>query len=392
MYVVWDINLKLEQSDGYAIRYGIIYSLIIAFILLAPLVIYTMLIVNINESKNELALKNRASEIIQKMENFQPSERQVYFDFPRYNEIHAGLYDEHFLPIFTLLDKLPAITMQGYYEHKDQRYYVQRLPEKRYFGASYLILENENANYEIYKTALMIGLLILLMLFLISYFIFKQFALPFEKVNQQLDSFMKDSMHEINTPLSIINVNIDLFARKHGDNKYLTRIKAASKTLSNIYNDMDYLIKEDSVEYPKEELDMSQFLNDRVDYFKVVAHQRNIWIEEEIAEGVKVEFNKTKLQRIIDNTLSNAIKYSYENSTIRVKLDYHDSPIMIVEDFGVGIKNPEKIFERYYRENLDKGGFGIGLNIVKKIIDEEGVSLDISSKPKHGSSFSYTFL
>jgi signal transduction histidine kinase len=64
---------------------------------------------------------------------------------------------------------------------------------------------------------------------------------------------------------------------------------------------------------------------------------------------------------------------------------------MIFKDEGVGIEEPEKIFERYYRENQEKGGFGIGLNIVKNIIDEAGITLDITSQPKKGSTFTYTF-
>ena len=384
--------MTLENRDGYALKYGIIYAVIIAAILIVPLFVYTQLVVNINEAKNELSLKSRAYEIVAKMDSYKPSDGKSYFDFPRYNEIQSGLYDVNFLPIFSLIEDLPTIMIKGYYEYENRRFFVQPLPQKKYFGAEYLIVESESKNYEIYQTALLVGLLILVMLFLISYFIFKQFALPFEKVNQQLDNFMKDSMHEINTPLSIINVNIDLFARKNGENKYLTRMKAASKTLSNIYNDMDYLIKQESVDYPKESLDMSRFLRERIDYFKVVASQREIWINEDIQEDITLYFNKTKLQRIIDNTLSNAIKYSYENAQIDVRLTYHDNAIELsVRDYGVGIEKPEKIFERYYREDLDKGGFGIGLNIVKKITDENGIELQISSKLKEGSTFTYKF-
>ena len=392
MFVAWGIRLTLEQNNGYAIKYGVIYAVIIAGILVAPLFVYIQLVTSINESKNELFLKNRAYEIIAKMDKYKPSDETSAFDFPRYNESRAGLYDENFHALFSLIDDLPIIMIEGYYEHEDRRFYVQTLPKKRYFSADYLIVESQSKNYQIYQTGLLIGLLILFILFLISYFIFKQFALPFEKVNTQLDNFMKDSMHEINTPLSIINVNIDLFTMKNGESKYLNRIKAASKTLSNIYNDMDYLIKQDSIEYPKESLDFSLFLVDRIDYFQVVASLRDIKIKANIEKDIVIFFNKTKLQRVIDNTLSNAIKYSYENASIEVVLTYHDSEIELsIRDYGVGISKPNKIFERYYREDLDKGGFGIGLNIVKKIIDENDVTLSIVSNPKKGSTFTYIF-
>ena len=57
----------------------------------------------------------------------------------------------------------------------------------------------------------------------------------------------------------------------------------------------------------------------------------------------------------------------------------------------MGIENVDKIFSRYYREDETKGGFGIGLNIVKEIIDEEGITLKIDSKLGEGTTFAYTF-
>jgi signal transduction histidine kinase len=64
---------------------------------------------------------------------------------------------------------------------------------------------------------------------------------------------------------------------------------------------------------------------------------------------------------------------------------------MIFKDYGVGIKKVEHIFERYYRENQEKGGFGIGLNIVKSIIDKAGIDLQIDSQEGEGSVFTYHF-
>jgi signal transduction histidine kinase len=98
------------------------------------------------------------------------------------------------------------------------------------------------------------------------------------------------------------------------------------------------------------------------------------------------------LQRIIDNNISNAIKYSHEEGTIEVILEkLEDHCTLRFRDNGVGIEDVNRIFERYYRENRDKGGFGIGLNIVKSIIDKAGIDLQIDSIYGEGSTFSYTF-
>ena len=226
-----------------------------------------------------------------------------------------------------------------------------------------------------------------------SYLLLKNFSEPLENLNRQLDNFIKDSMHEINTPLSIINLNADLFALKYGENKYLWRIKSASKTLATIYNDMDYLVKQGRVEYPLEVINMSDFIQSRVEYFQEIAHLKNIGLRTEINPEIYHTYAKTKLQRIVDNTLSNAIKYSHDNDSIEIVLHADASKITFeVRDKGVGIEDISKIFSRYYRENQAKGGFGIGLNIVKEIIDEDGITLDVRSVVGEGTVFCYGFL
>ncbi len=372
-------------------KYSIIYGFIITIILIAPLFVYVQIMIHINEAKIDLQLKKKAYEIVYKIDKYKPLEDK-YFHFPRFNSFSAGLYSENFKPIFTLIDDIPIAMNSGYYSHDDKRFYVVYFSHKKYFGATYLVVKKDINNYEIYQTALFIVLLILIMLFILSYFIFKNFALPFEKINQKLDNFIKDSMHEINTPLSIININIDMFTLKHGKNRYLSRIKAASKTLATIYNDMDYLIKQDRMNFEKESIDMGSFISERVDYFRDIATLKDIEIKTDIEDDITLYFNKTKLQRIVDNTLSNAVKYSYEKNHIDVFLKYKGKSIVFfVQDYGIGIEKADKVFERYYRENLNKGGFGIGLNIVKQIIDENGIELKIVSESQKGSKFIYIF-
>ena len=211
-------------------------------------------------------------------------------------------------------------------------------------------------------------------------------------MNTQLDNFIKDSMHEINTPLSIINLNADLFANKFGDNKYLQRIKSASKTLATIYDDMDYLIKQGRVEHKVQAIEMGEFIQNRVDYFQEIANMKNITITTELSSPLFYDFSKTKLQRIVDNTISNAIKYSSDKSDIKIQFYTQEKDLIFkVIDNGVGIANVDKIFSRYYRENEAKGGFGIGLNIVKNIIDEEEIKLEVKSTVGEGTTFRYCF-
>jgi len=344
----------------------------------------------IHSIQNELLLKNKSLLIIQAMQSY--DQHDDYFEYPRFKTFESGLYDESFKPIFSLINNKIEYFKDGYYVNDNHAYLIIKLPKGRYFGARYLIIHNKLSFSVVYEKVLMILFSIVVSVFLLSLFFLQNFAKPFQKMNKQLDNFIKDSMHEINTPLSIINVNIDLYNRKNEENKYMQRMKAAAKVLSNIYNDMDYLIKYENLNYEKEDIVIDKFLKERIDYFSEVATMKNIIIYSNLQDCASVYMNDKQLQRVIDNTISNAIKYSYENSYIDIRLYMEDERChMSFQDYGIGIKKTRNIFSRYYRENSDKGGFGIGLNIVKSIIETQNIELQIDSTPEVGSLFLYIF-
>jgi signal transduction histidine kinase len=206
------------------------------------------------------------------------------------------------------------------------------------------------------------------------------------------DKFIKNAIHEINTPLSIIITNIDLFKLKYPENKYLVKIEAGAKIIHNIYNDLSYLVKKDRIEYPDIDINLSDFLNARIDFFEEIAHGNGLKFECNIEDNLFIKFNETQLQRICDNTLSNAIKYSYEENSIIIALyKQNNSIIMSIQNIGDTIQNPQSLFERFYRENNSRGGFGLGLNIIHEICEEKNVSVDIKSE-NNITQFVYKFV
>ena len=108
-------------------------------------------------------------------------------------------------------------------------------------------------------------------------------------------------------------------------------------------------------------------------------------------DEVILNFNEIKLQRIVDNNLTNAIKYTLPNETIYVilKVSKNDCDF-IIESRSAQILDPQKIFEEYYREEVSKEGFGLGLNLVKRICSEENVGIKLESG-ENWASFTYTF-
>lgn len=380
------------NDSRYALFNAALYTALIAVILLVPLYIYTVYMKRIHEIQNELMLKQHAARIVSAMDAYD-DRRGPYFEYPRFKRLSSGLYDLHFKPVFTLIAFPIKRFSPGYHIDREQNaYLILPLPSGRYFESDYLVIGNRLQYAPVYERVAMILLSIVVVVFLLSLLFLNRFAKPFQRINRKLDNFIKDTVHEINTPLSIININIDLFNRKYPQNKYLQRIKAASKTLSNIYHDMEYLIKYKQIVLEPAQIDLSAYLQERVRYFNEVATMKGISIGTAIENDLVLMFNQTQLQRIIDNTLSNAIKYSNENSMIEVTLKRISGQcLLIIRDYGIGIEDTRKIFERYYREETGKGGFGIGLNIVQSIMEETGVTLQVDSTPHKGSTFIYTF-
>ncbi len=204
--------------------------------------------------------------------------------------------------------------------------------------------------------------------------------------------FLRHAVHETNTPLSVIMGNIELYEMELGKNKYLSNIEVAMKNIFAIYDDLSFLVKKDQVEYRKQKIELVDYIRSRIDFFTQVALKVNSKILFKTTKTEKpIYFNETKLQRIVDNNLTNAIRYTLENEDIFITLLEEDNIYsFLVSSHSSVIQEPEKIFEEYYREQKDYDGFGLGLNLVKKICDEEDVKIELESNEKF-TTFTYTF-
>ncbi len=208
---------------------------------------------------------------------------------------------------------------------------------------------------------------------------------------QHQDKFVKNAIHEINTPLSIILMNIELYNLKYEKNSYLTKIEAGVKVLENIYGDLGYIVKKDRLIYRKEMIDFSSYLGERVEYFDDVAKGNDLKIDAQIESGIFVYFSSTQLQRLCDNNLSNAIKYSYPHEIVEVKLFIENNSVVFeISSVGEEIQDCDRLFDRFYREDEARGGFGLGLNIVKEICDINYITISVLSKDGV-NTFRYVF-
>ena len=218
------------------------------------------------------------------------------------------------------------------------------------------------------------NIIAIIFVLIIAYFLAKLFIKPMKKEIKNLENFLRDVTHEIQTPIAIINSNIEILEMKNIEFKEFKRIKNAAFRLSKILDDLKHLrFREKKLE----KLNVKEILKKRINFFITQIENKNLKLNLQI-EDVNLKIDKEDLIKIIDNLLSNAIKYSPKNSTIEVILN---DKFLEVGNEGE-IKNISKITQKFYRENKSEGGFGLGLYIVKNICDYYNFKLQISSKNK----------
>ncbi|MCX2682495.1 HAMP domain-containing sensor histidine kinase [Campylobacter sp. MIT 21-1685] len=211
---------------------------------------------------------------------------------------------------------------------------------------------------------------------------------PLEDKISTLNRFIKDSTHEVNTPLSVILMSIEQLERQntlHKDVKF-ARIKLAAKTLQQVYSDLVFSNFPNTLSSEKETFDFNQLLKERLEYFNLFFLQKKLHLHLQFGEKVSITMSKVELSKLLDNLLSNAIKYNKKGGKIYIETGYN---FFSISDEGCGIskRNIQHIFERYTRFNTDQGGFGIGLSLVKQICDKNNLELSCSSRQNQGSTF-----
>ena len=205
---------------------------------------------------------------------------------------------------------------------------------------------------------------------------------------EEINTLLRESFHELYTPLSLIQSSLSLLELEAGENEYTQTIKAAVHSLHSIYEDMYYAIKKEVLSYPPEWIDIEIFLNKRVEIFQ--EHMRYKKISYTIQSSIDspmMHINLTELERLIDNLLSNAIKYAKDHSVIAIDIHTVKTQICLsISNDSQKLQDPKKLFDKLYREDKSVMGLGIGLGIVKKICDKYNISIEVVAE-EHKTRF-----
>jgi two-component system OmpR family sensor kinase len=232
---------------------------------------------------------------------------------------------------------------------------------------------------------------IYLAVLLVGYVLARIFIEPIVIQRKQLNNFIRDTTHELNTPVSAIVLSIDDDS-EHISAKSLLRIKYSAKRITEIYSDLTYLFLEGTLMNNTDFIsrcNTKEMLDSQMLYFAQMAEKKEQNLICNFIDSIQ-KISKEDFLRLTNNLITNAIKYTPKNGTIIITLN---SNKFCVEDNGVGIEKEkqQKIFERFYRASTEIGGFGIGLSIVKNIVQKYGFKIEIDSEVKVGTTVSVYF-
>ncbi len=306
--------------------------------------------------------------------------------YPRYKEFKSAIFDSSEKLIFSTLDTDKVNLNLTLYKEGCRIFYV-RLLNSFYLGAMYVVIEIRDDSWDILMVkSITYGLILFLILIIVGYFLLRLLLRPMRDMLYLLNRFIKDTTHELNTPVSTILTNIEMIDKSQvGDKniKKIDRIMVAAKTISNIYEDLTYVTLCNNTINKDEKIDIKKLLLERGEFFKTIADSKRLSIEYDLQPSFLV-IDKNKITRVIDNLLSNAIKYNKRGGEIKIS---SKSNSFCIEDSGIGIdkENLHKIFNRYERFNDSEGGFGLGLNIVYEIIKEYDLKIKFISKLNKGT-------
>ena len=223
--------------------------------------------------------------------------------------------------------------------------------------------------------------------------VFNEMLESLENSSKRERQFSSDVSHELRTPISVIMAESE-YGAKYTDSvddakESFEVIERQSKRMTSMINQILELSRLDSrLEIPKEEINLSERIKNTLEDYKILFDNKNIKLSTTIEEDIYLSANEALIMRMIDNLLSNALKYA--ETEVTVCLAKRNRIIFEVADDGIGISDEEKvnIWNRFYkvdksRTTTEDNSSGLGLSITKKIVElHDGKIAVLDNKPK----------
>ena len=200
-------------------------------------------------------------------------------------------------------------------------------------------------------------------------------------INDRLKYKIETTLHELNTPVSTIQINSELLQLKLTKNQNLerlNRIDHACDNLIELYEEMEYYIKKEINSVESSSFNLQQAVKYSISQHNDLKKDINISIA---VKPIIITTDKRGFTIMLNNLISNAIKHNTQISTIEIELNH---TTLTIKDDGEGIKSHHlySIFDRYFQSDTEHHGFGLGLSIVKEFCDQEKIEIKINSSSK----------
>lgn len=223
-------------------------------------------------------------------------------------------------------------------------------------------------------------------------------------IEERRKHLISDISHEIKTPVSVIRAGAETLQNgaindKNASEKFLTAITANSERLAEMVNDLLELerIEQGQLYQQKEKINIRQEINLIIESIEALANDQNVELMNILNDDLYIYTDKSAFRGIFLNLLNNAIKYSKEGGLVTISSNKtKTNTIITVEDGGYGIEknNLQRIFDRFYRTpkaRAHTNGSGLGLSLVKQLINQIGGAIDVKSKINKGTTFFVSF-
>ena len=259
-----------------------------------------------------------------------------------------------------------------------------------HLGIEYIVLKDSNLKEKIKELQILIVSIFVMLYMIISiigFYLAKLFLKPIKDEREKLNNFIKDSTHELNTPISAIlmSTESEILTKKQ-----IERIRLSAKRVSEIYKDLTFVFLENKeLKKDLKNLDLKEIIKEQIDTFEPLYKKKKIEVELSMEKTI-YNINTDDFIRLFNNIFSNAIKYNKMAGKIEVVLK---NRILTIKDSGIGI-NKDKlndIYKRYYRATSINGGFGLGLNIVNIICRTYNIKIEVVSEENLGTTFILKF-
>jgi signal transduction histidine kinase len=218
-----------------------------------------------------------------------------------------------------------------------------------------------------------------------AFFISKLAVDPLSEHMDNLQRLSRETLHELNLPISTIKTNSQLIKKNLEDEKMLKRlqrIETASLMLEQRYNELDYMIKTQTMQNIQEKFDLSELIEDRIEFISLLYPQIDFQTQ---LISTQITNDKIGLSKVIDNIIDNGVKYAPNSKVIKITLKNYQ---LSIQDYGCGMDEIEllQIFDSCYQNDVTIKGFGIGLSMVKRFCDKQKIHLTFKSKPDVGTT------